>query len=80
MLNMNTTTVMLLNFWLFHLSMASNPPGVCGVALIGYILHVTSSWTLVFTIVFVVCAGGSLVFVVFGSGTPVVLSLDTNTR
>lgn len=55
-------------------------PGICGIALIGYILHATSSWTLVYAIVFFICTAGSLVFVVFGSGMPIVLPSDANTK
>ena len=70
----------LINLFLLVLGPSLPDAGVCGMAIIGYILHTTSSWTLVFAMVFVICAAGSLVFVVFGSGKPIVLQSDTNTK
>ena len=42
-------------------------PGILGVSFVGYILHLTSSWSLVFCIMAAINVPGLVVYMVFGS-------------
>ena len=55
-------------------SLPVSVPGVFAVSLVGYILHATGSWSLVFCLVSVVVMSGALVFLVYGSAQRLQLS------
>lgn len=56
---------------MFHSNTGAAIPGIVGVALTGFILDTTGSWTLVFSIAIFFYLLGTVVFNAFGTGKKV---------